>query len=148
MTQHIHHDLIVQWAKDTTQVVELLCMNGKWLIDPNPKWEPDCKYRIRHKHQDLIDQKAARPELIVEAKDIDGYWEAEPCSNLWWWSEVEYRLVEPAKKKVKMWQWVVQQGTSAIISPQFFVSAEDVTRSYKNKVIQRADWTEICVEEE
>ena len=142
---HPHHDLIVQWAKDTTQVVEYLELtSGEWFIEHLPNWYPEDLYRIRHKHQDLIDQKAARPELIIEAKYGDE-WIVDEAD---WFNWMEYRLVEPVTKKVKMWQWVVQVQDSIWLSEFFYKSIEEAQAAMAGKVIQRADWTEICVEEE
>lgn len=147
MTKHIHHDLIVKWAADTTQVQYFFEPLQTWRDDPFPAWHPNMQYRIRHKHQDLIDQKAARPELIVHCSSTGNKaWVVLNNSNPDWNPDLYYRLVEPAPKTVEMWQWVMQQGTSVNMSPRFFVSAEDATRHYRNKVIQRADWTRITVE--
>ena len=195
MTQHIHHDLIVQWAKDTTQVVEYLELtSGEWFIEHLPNWYPEDLYRIRHKHQDLIDQKAARPELIVQIM-CDGKWltlvgpnwdsmyeyrlveprhkhqdlidrkkerpelivEIKDGLDNWvllddeprWYPDNEYRIVEPAKKKVKMWQWVMLSARDVIFTTAGFHKdeASACVACNTSKPIQRADWTEIEVEE-
>lgn len=147
--KHKHADLIKQWVEDTTQVVEYSRIKNKWKkVDGTPLWNPDFEYRIRHKHQDLIDQKEARPELIVEWRpDVDIPWVVTPSPE--WLEECEYRLVEPepAKKKVKMWQWVIGQEGYIGLSNSFYKTAEEASFKTASKVIQRADWTEIEVEE-
>ena len=48
MTQHRHHDLIVQWAANTSLKVETrVCSMGKWEETRNPQWVDDQEYRIK-----------------------------------------------------------------------------------------------------
>lgn len=142
--KHIHHDLIVKWAADTTQVVEFKRKDNLWEKTGTTQWFPNNEYRIRHKHQDLIDRKKERPELVVEV-NIGDKWFSVQYPN---WDEIyEYRLVEPVtKKKVKMWQWVVSTPYGPSLSLGFH---PDEATAYRDgcytKIIQRADWTEIEV---
>lgn len=92
MTKHVHHDLIVQWALDTTQVVEMSYGNNSWFHIITPQWNPVAQYRIRHKHQDLIDRKKERPELVVEFYENNSWCSATATE---WCEGFEYRLVEP-----------------------------------------------------
>lgn len=147
--KHIHHDLIVQWAADTTQVVEFRYRKNKWeKVAGSPGWHTHAEYRLvepRHKHQDLIDQKAARPELVVQIM-CDEKWLSIVGPN--WDSMYEYRLVEPAKKKVKMWQWVVEYTGRVTLTSYFYTTEKEAMNFWCGcKVIQRADWTEIEVDE-
>lgn len=147
--RHKHADLIKQWVEDTTQVVEWKDHIGNWTPTKNPLWEVNTEYRFRHKHQDLIDQKAARPELIVEIFDGSD-WVAIP--NPSWDPKYKYRLVEPEKKKVEMWQWIVKSLETEYVYPTlyYYLTAAHVNKDFNPKrfqIIQRADWTRIEVEE-
>ena len=48
MTKHVHHDMIVEWAKDTSRVVERRGrdIGGIWLAIEFPTWNPDVLYRF------------------------------------------------------------------------------------------------------
>lgn len=57
---------------------------------------------------------------------------------------------EAIQPKVKMWQWVYRsQGrrTPVAITGGFYKNESDFHKNYTGKIIQRADWTEIEVEE-
>jgi hypothetical protein len=48
MTKHVHHDLIVKWAADSTVTVE--CRQGPnypWQEVSTPSWNPQFEYRIQ-----------------------------------------------------------------------------------------------------
>ena len=49
--KHKHHDIIVAWAADTTQVLECRSRvaHGGWVWTPveYPQWSEDCDYRIK-----------------------------------------------------------------------------------------------------
>ena len=47
--QHPHHDLIVEWAKDTTQVVQVSdprFADKCWIDASDPTWQEDLEYRF------------------------------------------------------------------------------------------------------
>lgn len=44
--KHPHHDLIVEWAKDTSKAVQFE-INGYWYDSLMPTWGPDREYRIK-----------------------------------------------------------------------------------------------------
>jgi hypothetical protein len=62
-----------------------------------------------------------------------------------------YEIVDKPKatKKVKMWQWLLQNDSNKFFaSNRFYLSAEDVTKDHiTSKVIGIVPWTEIEVEE-
>lgn len=48
--KHKHADLIIQWALGTeVQIKDNI--EGKWYDCLNPRWEPDCEYRIKPVHK-------------------------------------------------------------------------------------------------
>lgn len=53
--KHVHHDMIVEWAKDTSRVVEGEADRGHWVTVSNPVWWPHVTYRF----------KPAEPKYIV-----------------------------------------------------------------------------------
>ena len=46
MTKHVHHDMIVEWVKDTSRVVETLDY-GHWVATSVPRWHTGSKYRFK-----------------------------------------------------------------------------------------------------
>jgi len=87
--KHVHHDMIVEWAKDTSRVVQK-CMYGTWSDDPDPKWNPDYKYRFKPAEPRLIVVNGVNvPEPVRESlTDEQTYWLADPTlhyvkSGLW-----------------------------------------------------------------
>ena len=53
--KHVHHDMIIEWAKDTSQVVQRYYGGGVWLPEQYPQWYKNDKYRF----------KPAEPKYIV-----------------------------------------------------------------------------------
>ena len=55
--KHVHHDMIVEWAKDTSRAVEVYSgyMDHWRTTISSPTWDPDCQYRF----------KPAGPKYIV-----------------------------------------------------------------------------------
>ena len=46
--KHVHYDLMMEWAADTSKVVEVLTSKSGWRpADMPPKWNPMDKYRIK-----------------------------------------------------------------------------------------------------
>lgn len=48
--KHPHHDLIVEWAKDTTQVVQVSdprFADKCWIDASDPTWQEDLEYRFK-----------------------------------------------------------------------------------------------------
>lgn len=76
-------------------------------------------------------------------------------AKIFLWGDLEganiiaYKIVEEAPKKVKMWQWVLQHEKNYLCMTVYFhATREKVEAEYPDyKVVQRADWTEIEVEE-
>ena len=58
--KHVHHDMIIEWAADTSRVVEELVKepyfeSSSWMRINNPPWDPKKQYRF----------KPAEPKYIV-----------------------------------------------------------------------------------
>jgi hypothetical protein len=97
-----------------------------------------------HVHAELIKKWAEDTSLVVEFRHKNNKWEKVAG----WWSAAEYRLIEPQNKKIKMWQWVVNTG-KAVYLTAFYETQEQVIKGWLgSRIIQRADWTEIEIEEE
>ena len=47
MTKHVHHDMIIEWAKDTSRVVQYQSAPDRWVTTYRPAWEPLAKYRFK-----------------------------------------------------------------------------------------------------
>jgi hypothetical protein len=45
--KHVHHDLIVEWVKDTSRVVQVQLGSGKWGNATHPNWDEDVTYRFK-----------------------------------------------------------------------------------------------------
>jgi len=45
--KHVHHDMIVEWIKDTSRVVQRYYGGGVWLDEKSPQWFPNDKYRFK-----------------------------------------------------------------------------------------------------
>jgi hypothetical protein len=54
---HIHHDTIVAWAADTTQIVQYRVHSGEWVATESPRWRPEYEYRIK---------PVPKPDVTVE----------------------------------------------------------------------------------
>ena len=49
--KHVHHDMIVEWVKDTSRVVQRLNrFTNTWIDEGWPNWYPGCVYRFEPKH--------------------------------------------------------------------------------------------------
>lgn len=98
-------------------------------------------------------------DTFVEAESYEGkQWKQVPARELSWNLKemgrriVRYRIMAKAEhKKVKMWQWIVRRNNEApCLTSHFYEHAEDVKLSqavYGKEVLQKAEWTEIEVEE-
>lgn len=54
--KHPHHDLIIEWAKDTSkQVQRKHKVSGQWFNDPYPPWNAEHEYRLKPQ-RDFIDE--------------------------------------------------------------------------------------------
>lgn len=72
-------------------------------------------------------------------------------SPSWNWSEFDYRVAQPKKRKVEKWQWVIEYEDNRRyqwITIGFYAYKSEVEADNPGCiVIQRADWTRIEVEE-
>lgn len=157
MNKHKHYQQIRAYADGWR--IEFLDSNG-WKEIDNPSFAESCEYRIAPDKDDWLPWyggespflSAPNHALVTKfadntvsrirpAKDFD--WSDH---NLIAYREVSWaELHESKPKTVKMWQWVVKYGTGApCITTHFFKSENEVKGV---DIIQRADWTEIEVEE-
>jgi len=48
MSKHVHHDIIQEWIKDTSRVVEIFDpVTNRWFTEPRPNWNPACQWRFK-----------------------------------------------------------------------------------------------------
>jgi hypothetical protein len=61
---HVHHDLIIAWAKGA----EIECKKAiyGWTKVDTPKWQPDCKYRIK---PEPCPEKEELTSIIADMKE-------------------------------------------------------------------------------
>ena len=82
--KHVHHDMIVEWVKDTSRVVQRLNrFTNTWIDEGWPNWYPGCVYRFEPKH--IIVNGVNVPEPVREPlKDGQQFCFADPTQiNLW-----------------------------------------------------------------
>lgn len=92
--KHPHHDLIVEWAKDTSKVVQQYYQKSHlWVTDENPRWDIEAKYRFKpqrefikgHWYPCLLDGR----RFICECRDDEYLYEPinanrEGVANIKW----------------------------------------------------------------
>ena len=91
--KHVHHDMIVEWAADTSRVVQSRRLDHhEWTVDPYPPWLPQWQYRF----------KPAEPKYIV----VNGVNVPEPvreppkCNPEYW---IAWATAEDAKPARIFW---------------------------------------------
>ena len=92
--KHVHHDMIIEWAKDTSRVVESRnFLHHEWIVVPHPKWHPTWQYRFKPAEPKFIIVNGIRvPEPVREPLGHDYmYWVADPSAydiyGGWWASK-------------------------------------------------------------
>ena len=75
--KHVHHDMIVEWVKDTSRVVQRLNrFTNTWIDEGWPNWYPGCVYRFEPKH--IIVNGMNVPEPVRERlRDQQEFWLAD-----------------------------------------------------------------------
>ena len=90
--KHVHYDMIIEWAKDTSRVVEEETDTG-WQVINHPVWKADCEYRFKPAEPKYIVVNGIRvPEPVREPLGHDYmYWVADPSAydiyGGWWASK-------------------------------------------------------------
>jgi hypothetical protein len=82
--KHVHHDLIQEWIKDTSRVVEEYSSTAeRWLIVPRPNWNPAIKYRFKPAEPKFITVNGVNVPEPVRGGLVDGQqvWIADACSG-------------------------------------------------------------------
>jgi hypothetical protein len=86
--KHIHHDMIIEWAADTTRVVQLY-VGEEWTDVDNPTWERFIKYRIKPETRSINGVEFGAPT------GEEGQWCFTPAHAArlmdFFWSEAEDR---------------------------------------------------------
>ena len=88
--KHVHHDMIVEWAKDTSRVVEIRGMDGTWRETIAPTWGTQSEYRFKPAEPKFITVNGIQvPEPVREPLERgQTFWLADAnsaaaCSLLW-----------------------------------------------------------------
>ncbi len=64
--KHVHHDLIVSWAADSSQVVEVhFPRSNTWSATPSPEWREDRQYRFKPEFIVVNGIQVPRAESLV-----------------------------------------------------------------------------------
>ena len=88
--KHVHHDMIIEWAKDTSRVVEIRGVEGTWRETTAPSWATHIEYRFKPAEPKFIVVNGVNvPEPVREPlKEGELFWLAStsfgsPCSYYW-----------------------------------------------------------------
>jgi len=80
--KHIHHDLIVAWAKDPKGcVIQVKDSFNKWnnTLENNPAWITFCKYRIKPKTKEVQRWKWVVKSMVGEYFVTDAEYTEDEC---------------------------------------------------------------------
>lgn len=160
MNKHKHYQTIRAYA-DGWKLEYLAKTTNEWKAIVDPTFLQNYEYRIVPDEDGWIPwyggECPVQAGVRVQIKFANGTGESGAGSRLWWdhrGSEgdiYEYRIIEetPAPKKVKMWQWILAHKTTKApyLTDHFFLTGEAAVSASGGFIIQRADWTEIEVEE-
>jgi hypothetical protein len=71
--RHPHHDMIVEWAKDTSKVVEYKDMFGMWkrVLGNAPSWTSDVQYRFKPAERVFPKSSLTDDELTAIVVELD-----------------------------------------------------------------------------
>jgi hypothetical protein len=153
--KHKHYDLIMAWAEGS-KIETLDSETGKWK-QTEPLWFEDEEYRVYDPYRELREAVKDPNKEVALIKYSDGSPIEEPnweSGKFWDFTNLPdyYAIRDKPKttKKVKMWQWLLQNDSNKFFaSNRFYLSAEDVTKDHiTSKVIGIVPWTEIEVEVE
>lgn len=154
MTRHIHADLMIQAANDTT-IRWQVNLNGEWenVNNAQVSWSFAHQYRQRpaaHPHQALMDIAKADPSIEWEYQFLaNGRWYACVINEQELWvPEYQYRQKPAEPKMVDLWQWAVSDR-GLIYSTQHFYhdEAELVGVCNPHQIICRIEGSKITVPE-
>jgi hypothetical protein len=143
LVKHKHYNLILQWAEGA-QIERLDQETGEWELT-HPMWFDCEEFRLYDPYREL--REAAKDPNKEIRFNKNSEW--MPASH-WVFSYPPecYEIRDKPKKKVKMWQWLLQNDSKRFFtSNRFYLTAEDVARDHvTSKVIGLVPWTEIEVE--
>jgi hypothetical protein len=100
-----------------------------------------------HVHSTEIHAFAEGYEIEVALED--GTWRFDKYPS--WNANYKYRIKDPVKAKIKMWQWVYKRGNHFFLTKEFFANEPrlvDPVTAALTQMVQRAEWTMLEVEEE
>lgn len=157
MTRHIHADLMLQAANDTTiqwdWTYPTEADSGNWFDIPGtPFWEPSLIYRQRpipHSHQALIDQAKADPSIKWQWKpDVtDDYQGWQDCGNTpSFYKDNEYRQKPAELVMVDMWLWAYRHSLGGIFHGGRFMDEIEASMIFGNELVCRIEGSKISVE--
>lgn len=128
--KHKHHDMICQWAADTSRKVQCRRPLGQWTtLDETPLWEPDFEYRfadsaLRYRVA-LFNDHGANWVDVVRTEAAERSCEAAGNFVRWItdWTEVTEPVVEEPKPKPKTvkreaWLALTADGECAVFEDE------------------------------
>ena len=72
--KHIHHDLMIQYAKDTSIEIEVMETHYDWGVTIQPAWDIDREYRIKPKPErkpfNLEEALAGKRVVTTEGDEV------------------------------------------------------------------------------
>lgn len=156
MNKHKHYQTIRAYA-DGWKLEYLAKTTNEWKAIVDPTFLQNYEYRIVPDENGWLpwyggDDISSYP-VMVKFRD-GGLLLARNPQDIAWndINIIAYRVTEEAKpqpkKKVKMWQWVYKRPHQAQLTSCFYPTLEAASEGCGGAtIIQRADWTEIEVEE-
>ena len=157
MSKHPHAENMKLYAKDAAKSDKpwekwetKFKRDNYWLtLHKNPDWNTEKDYRHIDEYREF--KNAQESGKIIQMIDKEtGVWNDIPHFTLRFDMTKEYYRIKP--NTIKMWQWIYRLNNGEVrISRKFFPDEETMQRHYDKsttKIIKRADWTEIEVEDE
>lgn len=97
--KHKHHDLIVQWAADTSLPLETKVPNGCWVkARSDPRWFPENEYRFVDPYREL---KEAFHQGETIQVSVSGVWHDLPTLPYLFSNPVSSYRIKPKTSTIK-----------------------------------------------
>lgn len=119
--KHVHHDMIVAWAADTSRVVEVETDTG-WQVINTPVWTADSEYRFKPAEPKFIIVNGVNvPEPVRELlEDGEKFWVADPSAyDLYggWWASKALEIQCLSRGLIHLTREAAQAHIDAMLLP-------------------------------
>lgn len=120
--KHVHHDMIIEWAKDTSRVVEVRGVEGTWSKSAAPLWGTQHEYRFKPAEPKFIIVNGIQvPEPVREPLEHDQmYWVADPSAyDLYggWWASKALEIQCLSRGLIHLTKEAAQTHIDAMLLP-------------------------------